>query len=125
MDKALQLLGIARKGGRLEAGEEPSELLARSGKARLVIAARDAAAGTLRRIQNHLTGTKQLFVQVPYTKEELGHAVGKSACAVCTLTDYALALGFVRSLNERDPALETELARRAERIKRRKAKAKK
>ena len=48
-EKALRLLGLARRARRLEAGEEPVVILCRSGKARLVLLASDAGGHTLRR----------------------------------------------------------------------------
>ena len=43
-EDALRLLGLARKAGRLEIGEEPVAAAARAGKARLILA---AAAGPI------------------------------------------------------------------------------
>ena len=37
MDNALRLIGLARKGGRVEVGEEPVAAAARAHKARLVV----------------------------------------------------------------------------------------
>ena len=42
MNSALHLLGIARKAGRLEVGEEPVAAAVRAGHARLVLVAGDA-----------------------------------------------------------------------------------
>ena len=39
MNKALQLLSLARKGGRIEAGEEPVDTCIRMGRARLILLA--------------------------------------------------------------------------------------
>ena len=41
-EKALHLLGIARKANRLAIGEEPAGIACRSGKARLLLVAQDA-----------------------------------------------------------------------------------
>ena len=43
MDKALQYLSIARKGGMAELGEEPVGAAARAKKARVIFVAQDAA----------------------------------------------------------------------------------
>ena len=51
-DKALHLLGLARRGRRLEVGEEPVGSICRAGRARLVLIAGDASDHTLRRAQS-------------------------------------------------------------------------
>ena len=51
MNKALQLLSLARKGGRIEAGEEPVDTCIRMGRARLILLASDASEHTCRRIR--------------------------------------------------------------------------
>ena len=100
MDKALNFLALARKAGRVELGEEPAGAAARAQKARLVIVAKDATDHTLRRAKSFVSGTEQLCLQVPYTKEELGQAVGRSALALAAFTDPAMALGFVKALGD-------------------------
>ena len=47
MDNALHLIGIARRAGRLEVGEEPVGAAARAGHARLLVLAADAAGLSL------------------------------------------------------------------------------
>ena len=49
-EKALHLLGIARKANRLAIGEEPAGIACRSGKARLLLVAQDAGEHTVRRV---------------------------------------------------------------------------
>ncbi|MFQ9915646.1 MAG: L7Ae/L30e/S12e/Gadd45 family ribosomal protein [Flavonifractor plautii] len=49
MDNVLHLLGIARKAGRVEVGEEPVGASARARQARLILVASDAADNSARR----------------------------------------------------------------------------
>ena len=91
MNKALQLLSLARKGGRIEAGEEPVDTCIRMGRARLILLASDASEHTCRRIRGSVASSKQPYITIPFTKEELGGAIGRSAIAVAALTDPALA----------------------------------
>ena len=49
MDKLLNLIGLAKKAGKLEVGEEPVGAAARSKHARLILIASDAADNTRRR----------------------------------------------------------------------------
>ena len=102
MDNALRLIGLARKGGFVEVGEEPVGAAARARKARLVVLAADAADNTLRRAAHFAQTGAVPAVQAPYTKGELGLAVGRSSCAMLAITDYGLAASFARKLAEAD-----------------------
>ena len=103
MDNALRLIGLARKGGRIEVGEEPVGAAARAHKARLVVLASDAADNTLRRASHFALSAGVPVLQSPYTKEELGLSVGRSSCAMLALTDHGLAAAFTRKLAAADP----------------------
>ena len=72
MDKALNYMALARKGGRIELGEEPVGAAARAQHARLVVVASDASDHTWRRALSFVAGTTQQCIRVPYTKDELG-----------------------------------------------------
>ena len=126
MDKALSYLALARKAGRVELGEEPVGGAARAQKARLVIVANDATDHTLRRAKSFVAGTEQLCLQVPFSKDALGQAVGRSALALAAFTDPALALSFVQALGqpERYKTELESLSRRAQRIRQRQKEAK-
>ena len=125
-DKALGLLSLARKAGRIEVGEAPVNIAVRAGKARLVLVAQDASDHTLRKTRNLVAGTKHPLLKVPYGKDTLGNTVGYSAISVCALTDSALALNFVRALDPevQDAALIEALQERAEKVRRRQAEQK-
>lgn len=126
LHKALNLLSLARKGGRIEVGEEPVGAVARAGKARLIVVAADASDHTLRRVQSFVAGTRQPWMQLPFDKEQLGQSVGRTACAVAALTDPALALAFVKALD--DPAAHSalleELEEKVRRIRQRQSEQK-
>ena len=68
-EKALHLLGIARKANRLAIGEEPAGIACRSGKARLLLVAQDAGEHTVRRAQSFCRSGKPAWMQVGFTKE--------------------------------------------------------
>ena len=126
MDKALNFLALARKAGRVELGEEPAGAVARAQKARLIIVASDATDHTWRRAQSFVAGTQQICLKVPYTKDELGQAIGRTALALAAFTDPALALGFVKALGqpERYKAELESLDKRTQRIQQRQKEAK-
>ena len=98
MDKALNYLALARKAGRIELGEEPVGAAARAQKARLIVVASDASDHSWRRAKSFVAGTEQQAVRVPFTKEEMGLVIGRSALAIAALTDPAMALALVQSL---------------------------
>ena len=98
MDKALNYLSLARKGGMAELGEEPVGAITRTGKGYLVVVASDASDHTWRRAKSFVAGTEQQCIRVPFTKEELGFVVGRQSLAIAAFTDAALALAFVKAL---------------------------
>ena len=74
--KALSYLSLARKAGLAELGEEPVGDMARTGKAYLIAVAADASDHTWRRAKSFAAGTEQQCVRLPFTKEDMGIAVG-------------------------------------------------
>ena len=118
MDKALNYIALARKAGRIELGEEPVGAAARAQKARLVIVAEDASGHTWRRALSFVAGTGQECIRIPYSKDDMGLAIGRSALAIAAFTDAALALAFVKALNqpEKYKAVLESLDKRTRRI---------
>ncbi len=123
MDKALNYLAIARKAGLAELGEEPVGAVTRAGKGYLVAVASDASDHTWRRAKSFVAGTEQQCVRLPYSKDEMGMAVGRSSLAIAAVTDAALALALVKSLPDGDAAAEEALSRRTEKLNQRKKEA--
>ena len=124
VDKALNYLALARKGGRVELGEEPVGAAARSGKAYLVLVASDAGDHTWRRAKSYVAGTAQQAVKVAFTKDELGFAIGRTSLAMAAFTDAALALAFAKSLEKCSPEVIEALDNKAQRMKNRQQEAK-
>ena len=77
----LSTLGLCKRAGMLEAGEEPVESAARARDVRLLLLAQDAAENTARRAEHFAQMGQCILVSVPFTKEELGRAVGRESCA--------------------------------------------
>ena len=100
MDKALNYLSLARKAGLAELGEEPVGDITRAGKGYAVVVASDASDHTWRRAKSYCAGTEQQCIRLPYTKEELGQAVGRTSLAIAAVTDASMALALVQSLPE-------------------------
>ena len=100
MDKALNYLALARKAGLAELGEEPVGAAARAGKAHLIVVASDASDHSWRRAKSFAAGTNQQCLRLGYTKDELGQAIGRDALAMAAVTDAAMALALVQSLEQ-------------------------
>ena len=120
--KALLLLGLARRARKLEIGEEPCGIACRSGKAKLLLIAKDAGDHTFRRARSYCRSGKPAYLCVPFTKDELGDGLGCNACALCALTDAPLAKAFLEDLPELSAQHEEivqELDRQTERVNKR------
>ena len=100
MDKALNYLALARKAGLAELGEEPVGGAARSGKAYVIVVASDASDHTWRRAKAYAAGTTQQCIRLPYSKDEMGLAIGRESLAIAAITDCPMALALVQSLPE-------------------------
>lgn len=102
-DPILHLLGLAKKAGRLEIGEEPVGAACRSRQARLVLLAADAAPNTRRRAAHFGQVGAVLWLEAPFSKSELGVILGRSSCAMLALTDAGFAAAAAEKLAARDP----------------------
>lgn len=104
MEKILSMIGLAHKAGRVEIGEEPVGSAARAKKARIILVAGDAAAGSVRRAMAFAGTGNCLCLVIPTTKEELGRALGRTSCAMAAVTD----IGFADAVAKKLAALEPE-----------------
>lgn len=102
-DPILHLLGVARKARLLEIGEEPVGAVCRARHAKLVLLAQDAAPNTRRRCAHFGEAGNVLWLELPFTKEELGFHLGRGSCAMLALTDSGLASAVAEKLALRDP----------------------
>lgn len=98
----LSLLGLSLRGGRLAVGEEPVEAVARARDARVLLLAADAAEGTRRRCEHFAQAGDCLWLQLPFTKAELGRALGRTAVAITAVTDVGRRR-LLHRLAELDP----------------------
>ncbi len=103
MDNILRLVGLAKRGGNLEAGEEPVGAAARARDARVILVASDAAENTYRRVRHYADAGQCIWLSVPYTKDEMGESIGRTSCAMVAITDIGLASAIVSTLAEKDP----------------------
>lgn len=89
-NKAMAMLGLAAKAGKVFSGEFSTEKAVKDGRARLVIVAEDASDNTKKQFKNMCT-----YYRVPIyflcSKLELGHSIGKEYRASVAVTDGNLA----------------------------------
>ena len=125
MDKALNYMSLARKAGLIELGEEPVGGATRALKARLVVVASDSGDHTWRRAKSFVAGTDQVCVRVPYTKDEMGQATGRTSLAIAAFTDPSMALAFVKALPQQERYSEElkALENRAQKVRQRRDEA--
>lgn len=117
-DPILHLLGLAKKAGKLEIGEEPVGAVCRSRHARVLLLAKDAAPNTCRRAAHFGEAGNVLWLQLPHTKEELGFQLGRKSCAMVAVTDFGIAGAIgekLAMLDERYAPAAEQLRTKAER----------
>lgn len=127
MDNTLSMIGLALRAGQLEAGEEPVGEACRRRRCRLLLTAADAAEGSLRRAARFAEEGQCLLLALPYTKEELGAALGRGSCAMAAVTGLGLAQAVAGKLAQADPErygeIEGKLRLKAERAAQRRKKS--
>ena len=118
-DKALGLLGLARKAGKLQTGEETVCAMLAEKHARLTLLADDAGEAVVRKVRALAQGSRQRVLAIPYDKLRLGAALGRPAVSVAAFADVSMALAFAKALPAGTaPAdLLEDLERRVARVK--------
>ena len=114
-ENTLRLVGLALRAGRLEAGEDAAAEACQYKRARLALLAADAAGNTACRILRAAEACGCVLLETPWSKEELGAALGRGACAVAAVTDLGLAQAVAGELAETDPDRYGEAAERLRR----------
>lgn len=102
-EQILSLLGLAKKAGRAEVGEEPVGAAARARKARLILVAQDAGVSSQRRAFSFARSGGCLCLTIPADKSALGQALGRSSVAMCAVTDIGLAGALGKKLAAMEP----------------------
>ena len=127
MPNSLNVLGLARKAGLVEAGEEATGAACRAGKARILLVASDASDNARHRADNFSAAGNTLCLNLHYTKEELGTALGTGRPSMAALMDAGMAALFGQKLAVEFPgeydALLPVLEEKAARIRARKKEA--
>ena len=116
----LSMIGLAKKAGQVAIGEEPVGAAARAKDARVILVAQDAAPGSVRRAMSFGQAGACLCLTVPFDKDRLGRALGRTSCAMAAVTDIGFAEAIVKKLAALDPERYAPAAERLE-IKARRA----
>lgn len=104
MNNGLNYIGLARRSGRVEIGEEATAAATRGHKAFVVCTASDASPHSVRRAELFAEAASLPHLPLPATKTELGAALGRESCAMLALCDAGLALALARALLPTNPA---------------------
>ena len=122
-----RLLGIAKKAGLLEIGDDSVGRAARSGKAKVILSASDASEVSKRRARGYAETHGAVHLILPSTKEELGIIVGRGSPGMLTILDAGIAAKYVSMLAASNPDQYSEaagrLAQKAERVRQRQKEA--
>lgn len=99
-DKALSLLGLIRRAGKLEAGFDASVSAAKGKKAHLLLAAADISEKTWKnlRYEGERAGVPAVRLEAPM--EELSRACGVKA-GVLAVTDHGFAKALLNAMEQR------------------------
>jgi len=114
MDNVLHMIGMAKRAGKLEVGEEPVGAACHLKACRLILVAGDAADNTMRRVSHFAEAGACLWVSIPYTKEELGSVTGRNVCAMVAVTEIGMAGAIAKLLARNDPEQYGSVAERLE-----------
>ena len=124
-EKTLKFLGLMRRANALQVGENNAGEAVRGGKAKLLLLASDASDNARKRAESFVGGRSCLLLPLPFTKEELGDALGQGGCSMAAVTELGFANALVKRLQELDPEAYRdaagEVARRFSRAERRKS----
>lgn len=103
-DKILSFLGLARKAGKLVAGDALCESMLVKHKVRLVILAADASDRTKRRFEA-LCLEHRTPIAVYGEKTEIGGLLGRDAYAVAAVADEGFATRIQQLIRDNDPEI--------------------
>ena len=96
MNKALGLIGIAKRGGKLGIGSEVCSIAVRDGKAKAICTTSDAGERT----RDWASCLDIPHLPLPVTKEELGALLGRASCSQIVIFDVGIAAAVAEKLSE-------------------------
>ena len=100
MDNILGLMGLAKKAGKLETGNDMSKEAVYNQKTRLVLISNDASERTANDFESIKEEYNFFVIFMPYSKSEIGDAISASSCSVCAVTDINFAAEIANKIAE-------------------------
>ncbi len=97
-DKALSMLGLCAKAGKVVSGEFSTEKAVKSNQGHLVLVACDASDNTKKNFRDMCRYYEVPFVEFG-TKEELGHWIGKAYRASICILDEGFAKSIMKKIS--------------------------
>ena len=113
----LAFLGLAKKAGALEVGDEAARAAISAGKVRLVLIASDSSERTRSAFEFFSESANVPCITVKDTRAELGNALGRRPCAVVAVCDIGFAAALVKKLSEGNAEAKACLERIEEKAK--------
>lgn len=92
--KALNLLGLAQRAGKLMTGESMVLDAIKQNKAKIVIVASDSSKRSIKQFKNK-SQTYNVKINLDYTSEEISQAIGKER-KNCAIIDNGFAESFIQ-----------------------------
>lgn len=96
-NKALNLIGLCQRAGKLVSGDCMVKSAVKGGRAKLLVLAEDASDRTQKEFYHLVKAYKVKLIKAG-TKAELGLAIGKSPRAAVAVTDENFAKGIIAAL---------------------------
>lgn len=97
IDKAMNMISMAMKAGKLVSGEFACEQAIKDGSGCLCVIATDASANTKKSFSNSCEFYGIKYIEYG-TKESLGHAIGKEYRASIVVCDENLSLSILNKI---------------------------
>lgn len=98
-DKALQMLSLAMRAGKITSGEFMTETSVKEGSSYLVIVAEDASENTKKKFTD-MCSFYEVPIRIYADKDSLGHMIGKEFRASLSVNDKGLATEIMKKLAE-------------------------
>ena len=101
-EDALRFLGLARRAGCLALGEEQTRRAVRSGKAKLLLLAADAAPNAVKRAEELSESRAVPLIRLQADKDRLADALGAPVFAMAALCDAGFAAAFQKKMQKKE-----------------------
>ena len=98
-DRVLSMLGLAKKAGRIAAGQFQSEEAVKSRKAQLVIVSADASANTAKKFRD-MCAWRSIPFRLYTDMETLGRSIGCEDRSVLAVTDRGFSQRILQLLED-------------------------